>query len=161
MMTAAIHSMADLLDVIRAKRDALNISHETIDNLAGLPAGYTSKVLAPIPIRGIGYTSLGDILGALAIALVPVEDTAQRIKVEGRWQKRKRPQKLASASISASILSGVQITPELQAKLGLTEHMKKIASSGGKRRAKLMGKRARQRAASHAARMRWSKRVDA
>src|SRR5579859_2280568 len=104
-MTAPIRSMAELLDVIRAKRDALNVSHETIDQIAGVPSGYTSKILSPEPIRGVGYKSLGDILGALAIALVPIEDDEQRAKVQGRWQKRKRPQRLGCAPLLAGALS--------------------------------------------------------
>src|SRR5579859_6276253 len=104
-MTAPIRSMAELLDVIRAKRDALNVSHETIDQIAGVPSGYTSKILAPEPIRGVGYKSLGDILGALAIALVPIEDDEQRAKVQGRWQKRKRPQRLVAHQSEISELT--------------------------------------------------------
>ena len=82
--------MSGVLDVVRARRDELNISHETIDEIAGFPAGYTSKLLAPTPIRGISHMSLGAVLGALAIGLVVVEDPGQRAKVEGRWRPRKR-----------------------------------------------------------------------
>jgi hypothetical protein len=42
-MTAPIRSQSELLDAIRARRDELNISHETIDNIAGFQAGYTSS----------------------------------------------------------------------------------------------------------------------
>jgi hypothetical protein len=46
-MTAPIRSQSELLDAIRARRDELNISHETIDNIAGFQAGYTSNCCAP------------------------------------------------------------------------------------------------------------------
>jgi hypothetical protein len=90
MTSKVITSMSALLDAIRARRDELNLSHETIDSLAGFPAGYTGKLLAPVPVRGISHMSLTAILGALGIGLVVVEDTAQRAKVEDRWQPRKR-----------------------------------------------------------------------
>jgi LPS O-antigen subunit length determinant protein (WzzB/FepE family) len=51
----------------------------------------------------------------------------------------------------------IAVTPELQAQLRDPEFMKMIGKKGGKRRLKTMKKRARQQAASHAARMRWSK----
>ena len=157
--------MGELLDRIRARRDELNISHETIDTIAGLASGHTSKLLAPVPIRGIGYQSLGDLMGALGIALAVVEDSEQRAKVEGRWHKRKRPQKLVPLSMPLSIENEVptqiQVTPELQQQIGGSDYMREIGKKGGKRRMKTMGKRARQRAASHAARMRWAKRATA
>lgn len=148
-----IRTMPEILDVMRAKRDRLNISHETIDNIAGVQPGYTSKILAPSPLRGVGYQSLGDLLGALAIGFVPVDDVEQQERVKGRWQKRKRPQKLP-LSIALSIAAEIKETPELQRKL----RMQELGKKGGKRRMKTMGKRARQRAATHAARVRWSKR---
>jgi hypothetical protein len=86
MTAKVITSMSGLLDVIRARRDELNISHELIDDLAGFPAGYTGKLLAPIPVRGISHMSLGGILGALGLGLVVIEDPGQRAKVEGRWR---------------------------------------------------------------------------
>ena len=172
-MTAPIRSMPGIIrdmegirQAVRQRRDELNISHETIDALAGLQAGYTSKLLAPIPIKNFGDMSLAAVLGALAIAIVVVEDPAQKLLVEGRWQKRKRPQRLLPASASRlSINAIIEVTPDLQAQLELKEYMKMIGKRGGiasaKRRMKVMGKRARQRSASHAARMRWAKRAAA
>jgi hypothetical protein len=90
MTTKIITSMPELLDAIRGRRDELNISHETIDDLAGLQSGYTSKILAPTPIKNLGPMSLGAILGALGIGLIVVEDSLQRSKVESRWCQRKR-----------------------------------------------------------------------
>jgi hypothetical protein len=90
MTSKILTSLPAILEVCRARRDELNLSHETIDALAGFPAGYTSKLLAPVPIRGVSHMSLGGLLGALALGLVVVEDSVQREKVEDRWQPRKR-----------------------------------------------------------------------
>jgi hypothetical protein len=91
MTAKVITTMTGLLDAIRARRDELDLSHETIDAIAGFPGGYTSKLLAPVPLRGISHMSLTAVLGALCIGLVVVEDAVAREKVEDRWQPRKRP----------------------------------------------------------------------
>lgn len=158
-MTAPIRSMPELLAALRLRRDELNISHEIIDEIAGFAKGYTSKLLAPEPMKNLGKMSMGALLGALGIALVAVPDPEAARLVQKRWVKRKRPQRLAPLSIPLSIDNQVpaalQITSDLQAQLRDSEFMKMIGKRGGKRRLKTMGKRARQRAASHAARMRW------
>lgn len=90
MTAKVITTMTGLIDAIRARQDELDLSCETIDELAGFPARYTAKLLAPTPMRGISHMSLTAILGVLGIGLVVVEDTGQRQKIEGRWQPRKR-----------------------------------------------------------------------
>jgi hypothetical protein len=100
-----ITSMTGLLDAIRARQDELDLSCETIDALAGFPSGYTSKLVAPVPIRGISHMSLTAILGALAIGLVVVEDPGQRQIIEGRWLPRKRVTKRTSPGALNSPIS--------------------------------------------------------
>jgi hypothetical protein len=156
-MTAPIRSQAELLDAIRARRDALNISHETIDGIAGLQSGYTSKLLAPVPIKNLGPMSMGPLLGALGVALVLIEDEALVAKVRGRWIKRKRPQKLPVLASGLSITEIDDETRRNYMRMIGSKGGKMGGSKGGKRRAKTMKKRARQAAASHAARMRWAK----
>jgi hypothetical protein len=90
MTAKVITTMTGLLDAIRARQDELNLSCETIDDLAGLPARYTAKLLSPTPVRGISHMSLTAILGALGIGLVVVEDPGGQQKVKDRWQPRKR-----------------------------------------------------------------------
>jgi hypothetical protein len=91
-----VHDMPGVLDVMRAQRDRLNLSHETLDAISGLPSGYVGKVLAPEPVRGLGYMSLGALLGALGLALIVVEDSAAAERVRRKWVPRKRPQRLES-----------------------------------------------------------------
>jgi hypothetical protein len=89
-MTRLIRSIDDLVDAIRARRDELNVSHELLDDLAGYQSGYTSKLLAPEPMKGLGPMSLPALLGALGAALVLVEDSAQAERMRERWIPRKR-----------------------------------------------------------------------
>lgn len=153
-MTAPIRSMPELLNAIRARRDELNISHETIDGIAGLQSGYTSKLLAPTPIKNLGPMSFGSLLGALGLAVVVVEDPQAIVRVEKHWQKRKRPQKLLAsipASIECEVPMAVQISPDLLAKL------RRLASLGGKARAAKLSRRRRKAIARKAILTRWRK----
>ncbi len=157
-MTAAIHSMSDLLAALRARRDELQLTHEVIDDVAGWPSGYCGKLLAPNPIKNLGWQSLGLALDTLAIELLVVENTEQRKLVERRWKKRERPHN-GSASLN---LGKRTDRPDKSQPTGICALMQKLGRIGGKasgkkRRAKAMKKRKLQRVRSHAARLRWAK----
>lgn len=164
-----LRTEADMVEAYRARIRELNISYATVDAISGLPDGYTAKLMSPKPIRGLGEKAIEGLNGALAIAFVPAVDTAQVDRVSGRWVKRKRAIDkkkqvlLLTASMTASMPNEVpailQITADLERQLRNREFMKTIAKKGGTRRAKVLGKRRRQRIASHAARMRWAKRA--
>lgn len=163
-MSQPIRSMAELLNAMRARRDYLDISHETIDAISGVPSGYTSKLFAPIPTRGIGYKSLGDVLGALGMALVPVEDPEAMRLVRHRWAKRgpsgpRSPVAPWSAGISASMIEELNATSIFKVRYVDPAHMKRIAVLGAIERNRAMSKRARRKAAQHAANVRWAKPV--
>lgn len=90
-----IRSMEELLAALRARRDELQITHERLDDVAGWPSGYAGKLLAPEPIKNLGWMSLGLALDSLGIALVVVENPEQIRLVKGRWVRRERPQNAA------------------------------------------------------------------
>src|SRR5437899_2919751 len=62
-------SYPELLDGLRARAASLKISREMVDQIAGLTAEHASKLLAPVPLRRLGLTSLGLILGAWVAGL--------------------------------------------------------------------------------------------
>jgi general stress protein YciG len=68
-----INSFSDLHSVLRARAEQLNMSRETIDHLTGLQPGYSSKLLAPRPIRKLSDFALGLLLPVLGIKLCLVE----------------------------------------------------------------------------------------
>ncbi len=72
-----IRSMQEFVAAIRAWRYERGITHETLDHIA-------------VPIKNLGWQSLGDALKTLAIKLVVVEDPEQRKLVEKRWIRRER-----------------------------------------------------------------------
>jgi hypothetical protein len=90
-------SMQELVEAIRIWRDMRGVSLATLDHIAGWADGYGAKLLAPDPIKNLGWESIGLGLNALAIKLVVVEDPEQRKLVERRWIKRERPRNAAPA----------------------------------------------------------------
>jgi hypothetical protein len=94
--------MPEVVEALRVWRDERGITHEVFDHIAGWPSGYAGKLLAPDPIKNLGWMSLGDALKTLAIKLVVVEDKEQRKLVEGRWKQRERPRNAPSAQQEAS-----------------------------------------------------------
>jgi hypothetical protein len=93
-----IHSMEELLAALRARRDELQLTHERLDDIAGWPSGYAGKLLAPEPIKNLGFMSFGLALDSMGIALVVVENPEQIKLVEKRWIKRERPRNAAPAA---------------------------------------------------------------
>lgn len=91
-----IGTESEMLAAIRVRKAALGITHETIDAIAGLPCGYTSKLLCDPPLKRMGALSLGLILASLgySIELVPDDDAFERVR--SRLEPRKRaPQAIA------------------------------------------------------------------
>jgi len=162
MIPTVVTSKAEMVAVIRRRRDELGITHATVDAIAGWADGYCSKVLCDPPMKGFGEMSLGLVLGALALGIARVEiveDPAQAERVSSRWVKRKRPFYALERAVLASALSTENSDTRMKERMRMLGSMggKKGGSKGGKRRAKLMHKQARQRAASHAARVRWAR----
>ena len=109
MMPKVVASIPELVAAARERRDELNITHQRIDTIAGLADGYTSKLLAPTPIKGFGERSLKSVLRALALRIAVViieEDPEQRARMERRWVQRKRPQRKHSSPPQSGALLG-------------------------------------------------------
>jgi len=87
---AEVGAYDDLVAALRARAEALNVSRETLDEVAGLPSRYSSKLLSPNPIRSLGRVSLGAMLGALGVKLVLMEDGEAMEKIRSRLVKRTR-----------------------------------------------------------------------
>ena len=82
--------MCDVLAAMRARREELDLTLETIDEIAGWPQRYASKIFAPSPIRNLGWSSLGLGLGSLGTMLIMIEDEEQIRRVRDRWIPRER-----------------------------------------------------------------------
>jgi hypothetical protein len=71
---AEVRSYPELIEAFRERLHELNATQEAVDELAGLPLRYTSKIFAPFPIKTVGKVSLGPILGALCCRIALIED---------------------------------------------------------------------------------------
>lgn len=89
---ATVRSYRQLMSVFRARSDELEITRQTVDAAAGLPPGYSGKLLAPIPIKNVGINSLGALLGVLGLALIVVEDSDAALTFKTKLVKRQRRQ---------------------------------------------------------------------
>lgn len=98
---AVVREYGELMTALRNRANALDVPREAIDALAGLQSGYTAKLLAPVPIRAIGPTSLGPLLQALGVAIIIVEDLATFEKIEARLRKRRRKDEYATDGMLA------------------------------------------------------------
>jgi hypothetical protein len=94
---APIRGMRDLVNALRAAQQERNISQAQLGELAGVD-GYVAKLFAGLPMRNLGYQSMGELLQALGKQLVMVDDPEQVERMEHRWDQRKRPQKLPKSS---------------------------------------------------------------
>ncbi len=90
---------AGFMDVLRRRGVELNTTYEGIDDLAGLPLRYTSRLFAPVPLRSIGPQSFGPLLGALGLKLVIVEDTALMAKVTNQLSRKASSRVYASGGM--------------------------------------------------------------
>jgi hypothetical protein len=74
----------ELIELFRQRCAELGTSMETIDTIAGTSSRYVSKLLCSTPIKNLGPTSMGLLLGALAVKLVLVVDAPQLEKIKSR-----------------------------------------------------------------------------
>jgi hypothetical protein len=126
-----------LITAIRARRDELQVTHITIDEVAGLQGGYAGKLLCDPPIKLLGKVSFGCVLGALGLAVVLVQDNDALKKVQDRLVTRKHR----------------KMRPDRSHTWFTAENAREMA----KRRAAKMSAKERSASASKAARARWRK----
>jgi hypothetical protein len=86
---ATIRTYDELLTALRTRTAELGTGMETVDYVAGLPLRYSSKLLAPVPIKGLGRQSLGPLLGALGLQLHVVIDHESFDKIKHRLVPRR------------------------------------------------------------------------
>jgi hypothetical protein len=87
---AIVRTTEDLRQLFRLRVAQLNISLETLDEIAGLPVRYSQTLLGPDPKKHFGAISFGSLLGALALQLVAQEDAAALARIQRRLQPLQR-----------------------------------------------------------------------
>jgi hypothetical protein len=81
---------AAFVQLIRARIAALNVTHTTVDEIAGFPAGYTSTLLCGT--KAMSAYSLFTIARSLALSPIFAHDDAELVKLIARsdWIKMRR-----------------------------------------------------------------------
>src|SRR5262249_48370763 len=88
---------ASLTAALRTRVHDLGTTLDAVDEVAGLPARYTAKVLGVRPARSFGLISLGPILGALGVKLAVVVDEEALAKIRHRLTPSRLSQKRRAA----------------------------------------------------------------
>jgi len=104
---AEIRSYAELVAALRARADHLEISRLAIDELAGLPRGLASKLLAPVPLKNFGPVTFGPTLQSMGLMLLLVEDEEMLRRIQHRFERRARTG-LAGAGAAISSMQSQQ-----------------------------------------------------
>jgi len=140
-----INTLEGLRLALRDRREALNVSFEAVDSIAGLTPGHASKLLSPTGIRKLGDTSLPLLLGALGLKLILIEDTAAFERVRARLVPR-QPNAIRQ---TACFWAG-------KARIIVSRRwVKRIAREGGRARARVLTPNERSKQARAAAVYRW------
>jgi hypothetical protein len=137
---AEIRDYRELITALRQQVIGLNVRWETVGEIAGLPDRYLSKLLAPVPMRGIGRTSLGPLLGTLGCKLVLMRDGHLPARI--REAQRNTSYRMRASGKSKRV--------RFFSEPG-------VASWAAKRRVLLLGAKRLSRIGRHAARVRWAK----
>jgi DNA-binding phage protein len=90
--SSAVRSHDDPIVAIRAVKEFLGLSNETLEEIAGLTRGHVDKILGPSGEKKIGPQTLALILGALGIRLRVEVDPEQSKRVAARWTRRNERQ---------------------------------------------------------------------
>lgn len=80
-----------LVAALRRRKNDLNLSDVTVDELANLAAGHTGKLLGAAEVKRLGPLSLFAICYALSVKVALVEDPEAMEKIAEFGEKRKRP----------------------------------------------------------------------
>lgn len=159
-MTHLLRTAADIVEAYRRRVAELGLTHATVDAISGLPDGYTSKLLAPTPMKTMSRKAIELLNGALGMGFVVAIDEAQVKRVEKRWVKRKRPYYGVPSmvlSIDNEVPREIQISPELSKHLASPSVMRERGRLGNIARNKRLSPWKRRVLARRAANARWSK----
>jgi hypothetical protein len=94
----------DLVEALRARKEALGLSNAWIEHTIQLADGHCDKVLGPARERGLSQLTIDGLLAVLAIKLIVVEDEAAAARMRPMWDGRdnrqvRQPSRIARATL--------------------------------------------------------------
>ena len=78
----------ELIDALASRREALGLSNEALEDIAGLAPGHVSKLLGPMRAKRPNLATLDVLLGALGVSFQLIEDPAKMALMKGLWEQR-------------------------------------------------------------------------
>jgi hypothetical protein len=151
---ATARTLAEIQSACRVRAEELNISRETIDRIAGFAGGHAAKMLAAIPIKNLGATTLPLLLETLGLKLIVSEDF-EALDKRADLRVPRVPNK--SRARTAGIGTVTRADIEIAANKKLRAILKENARAGAKAVNESRTPEQRQTMARNAARARWKK----
>jgi hypothetical protein len=102
LQATSVSSYGELIEAVRARMAAVDITFETLDFLAVTQVGYAAKILGPTPSRHSGPVSWA-ILEALGLRVVVEVDPAAVERMHHRWVPREIPLRTDGARACAPV----------------------------------------------------------
>lgn len=85
---AAGKTYSELIEALRARKDARGLSNNDLDALSGLPTGYAGKIFGAAQVRALGPLSFDNFLAALALQFQLVHDPEADERIARLSEKR-------------------------------------------------------------------------
>ncbi len=100
-----VRNSDELISAFRAIKDRLGLSNALCDELGGLVAGHTDKVLGPTRVKKLSPFLIDVFCGLFAVELVIRPNLEAAKKMAGRWEQRNASQVRPPARISRELLA--------------------------------------------------------
>ena len=136
---AEFNDYSGLVMAIRTRVEQLGVPISTLDEIAGLPTRYVSKIIGPAQVRRFSMQSLTPILWTLGIKLQVVED-GNTAHYKSRLSRRRVPMHNGTVHILVN-----------------RDHYRRIGALGGAASRKYLSKRVASQLGRKAAYARWSR----
>jgi hypothetical protein len=152
-------NQAELIEALREVVRLRGTTFAAVDEIGGLPSGYSAKILGPKPVKHLGRMSLEAVLGALAVQGALLHDDEQLARIDYRLHKRndigaRQENSTVTLHISRRFYRQISALAAKARKPG--RHLKRIAKLGGQARARALPPERRKLIAREAAQARWN-----
>ncbi len=136
----------ELQPIMRRVADMRGLSRDQLDEISGLPRGYSAKVLAEVPLRKLGPDTFGPLASAIGLKFIAIDDDVALAKFTARGEKR-----VEKYALNAGKNNGV-----VHFKISLRK-LRQMGRKGGRNSRKHMSWKTKRGLGRKAANARWDK----
>lgn len=140
-----VRTMQDVVEVIRIMKEHWGLTNGFCDDVGGLTAGHTDKILGPTEERRIGYGTFALFMDLCAVEFVPQINMEAIKHMEAIWEARERPLYPNAKNVRISKKLVERAKPHVFSQMGklsaparmlclTAEHRSKIARKAAKAR---------------------------